>query len=41
MEKREHDKKNVHEHLMIRRLSGYRVETLDDGLAVARALLAY
>jgi len=33
--------KNVHEHTMIRRLSAYRVETLDEGLSVAKALFAY
>ena len=32
---------NVHEHLMIRRLSGYRVETLEEGLEVIRALFDY
>lgn len=32
---------NVHEHSMIRRLSGYRVETLEDGLTIVRALFAY
>jgi len=32
---------NIHEHAMIRRLSGYRVENLDEGLAVVRALFAY
>ena len=41
MEKKEHDKSNVHEHAMIRRLTNWRVETLDEGLAVARALFAY
>jgi len=34
-------KGNPHEHPMIRRLTSYRVETLDSGLAVARALFAY
>lgn len=34
-------KGNVHEHLMVRRLSGFRVETLEEGLAVVRALFAY
>lgn len=32
---------NVHEHNMIRRLSGYRVETLEEGLTVVKALFAY
>ncbi|MBU2503644.1 MAG: nucleoside 2-deoxyribosyltransferase [Nanoarchaeota archaeon] len=32
---------NVHEHNMIRRLSGYRVETLEEGLLVVRALFDY
>ncbi len=31
-------KGNVHEHVMVRRLSGFRVETLEEGLAVVRAL---
>ena len=34
-------KGNVHEHNMVRRLSGYRVDTLENGLAVVRALFAY
>ncbi len=33
--------KNVHEHSMVRRLSGYRVETLEEGLSVVRALFNY
>jgi nucleoside 2-deoxyribosyltransferase len=32
---------NVHEHNMVRRLSGFRVETLDEGLAVIEALFNY
>jgi len=32
---------NVHEHLMVRRLSAYRVETLEEGLTVVKALFAY
>ena len=31
---------NIHEHPMIRELTKYRVETLDEGLAVVRALFA-
>ncbi len=31
---------NVHEHAMVRRVSGYRIGTLEDGLAIARALFA-
>ena len=34
-------KENVHEHSMIRRLTGYRVENLESGLLVAKALFAY
>lgn len=34
-------KRNVHEHLMIRSLSGFRVQTLEEGLAVIKALFAY
>ncbi len=41
IEKREHSKRNVHEHTMIRRLTAYRVETLENGLAVAKSLFAY
>ena len=41
IEKKEKEKKNVHEHPMIRRLTNYRVETLDDGLSVVKALFAY
>jgi len=41
MEDRESERMNVHEHLMIRRLSGYRVETLEEGLDVVRALFDY
>lgn len=32
---------NVHEHGMIRRLSGYRVETMEEGIAVVKALFDY
>lgn len=32
---------NIHEHAIIRRLSGYRVETLEEGLSVIRALFDY
>ena len=32
---------NLHEHSMIRRLSGYRVETLEEGLLVVKALFDY
>jgi nucleoside 2-deoxyribosyltransferase len=32
---------NPHEHPMVRRLSGFRVETLEDGLSVAEALFSY
>ena len=32
---------NVHEHPMVRRLSNYRVENLDSGLAIVKALFAY
>lgn len=32
---------NIHEHPMIRELTKYRVETLDEGLATIRALFAY
>ena len=32
---------NIHEHNMIRRLSGYRVETLELGLIVVKALFNY
>ena len=31
---------NVHDHPFVRELSGYRVETLNEGLLVARAILA-
>jgi nucleoside 2-deoxyribosyltransferase len=31
---------NPHEHAMIRELTGFRVETLEEGLAVAGAVLA-
>lgn len=41
MENAKGEKRNVHEHLIIRRLSGFRVETLDEGLAVVKALFAY
>jgi len=41
MEKKDGESKNVHEHPMIRRLSGYRVETLEEGLTVVRALFDY
>lgn len=41
IEKRTAEKKNVHEPPMIRRLTDYRVETLDEGLSVVRALFAY
>jgi len=41
IEKKGKRKKNVHEHPMIRRITDYRVETLDDGLSVVRALFAY
>ena len=32
---------NIHEHAMVRRLSDYRVENLEEGLAVVRALFDY
>jgi len=32
---------NVHDHSIVRELTGFRVETLEDGLHVARALLNY
>lgn len=32
---------NKHEHAMVRRLSGFRVETLEEGLTVVRTLFAY
>ena len=32
---------NLHDHSMIREATGFRVETLDDGLLVAKALLTY
>ena len=41
MEGKENEKRNIHEHPMIRRLSGYRVETLEEGLTVVRALFDY
>ena len=41
IEKKDEETKNVHEHPIIRRLSGYRVETLDQGLTVVKALFAY
>ena len=34
------ENQNVHEHPMVRSLTAYRVETLDEGLAVAKALFA-
>ena len=37
----EKDMKNVHEHPIIRRLTNYRVETIDEGLYVVRSLLSY
>lgn len=33
--------KNIHEHGMIRRLSGYRVDNLESGLTIVRALFSY
>lgn len=41
MEKKDSEKRNVHEHAIVRRLSGYRVETLEEGLNVVKALFAY
>ncbi|GAJ25029.1 unnamed protein product [marine sediment metagenome] len=41
MEKKDNEKRNVHEHAIVRRLNGYRVETLEEGLTVVRALFAY
>ena len=41
MEKRGSKKENIHEHPMVRRASGYRVETLEQGLTVVKALFAY
>lgn len=35
------DEGNLHEHAMIRRLSAYRVKTLEEGLEVVKALFAY
>lgn len=32
---------NIHDHPMIRDAAGYRVETLDEGIALANALLSY
>ncbi len=32
---------NLHEHAIIREVTGFRVETLDEGLLVARAILNY
>lgn len=32
---------NLHEHPLIRELTGFRVETLEEGLEVARAVLCY
>lgn len=31
---------NVHEHAMVREMAGFRVETLDEGIHIAKALLA-
>ena len=35
------DNGNIHEHPMIRRLSGFRANNLESGLAIVRALFAY
>lgn len=32
---------NTHDHAMIREIGGYRVESLDEGLYIAKALLSY
>jgi len=32
---------NLHDHAMVRELTGFRVETLDEGLNVAKAILTY
>ncbi len=34
-------KRNVHEHIMIRRLSGYRVKSIEEGINIIKALFAY
>ncbi|MDE1849019.1 MAG: nucleoside 2-deoxyribosyltransferase [Nanoarchaeota archaeon] len=41
METRDGITKNVHEHAMIRRLSAYRVNTLEEGLYVVKTLFDY
>ena len=33
--------RNVHEHPIVRRLTDFRVETLDEGLSVVKALFDY
>ncbi len=32
---------NIHDHAMMREITGFRVETLDEGLSVAKAILDY